>query len=426
MKRTPMLIALATSATLVLTACGRGDDGPGGDATPTTGAAVDTGNITGEIEVWAMGAEGEKLQAFADKFMAENSGTTISVTAVPWDGAYDKFSNAITAGTTPDVAMIGTTWMGDFASQDALDPVPAEIDNGVFFEGAQGTNVVDGTAYGVPWYVETRLVYYRSDIAEEAGYTEVPTDWEGFKQMAADMQEKGGAEWGINLQPGGTGSWQTVVPFGWSNGAEIASADGYTFDTPEMTEAVAYFQSFFTDGISNPSPPEEGADVGFVSGDIPMFVSGPWMMSIVEEAGGEGFADKYDVAPIPTGEGGESSSFVGGSNLGVFADTEARDLSWAFVQYMIDPATQVEWYQEVAALPSVKSAWEDPALADDEKLAKFGTALETAQAPPSFPTWEQVVSSLDGELEKVAKSGLDPAEALAKAQAAADSAGTGQ
>ena len=27
------------------------------------------------------------------------------------------------------------------------------------------------SAYGVPWYVETRLLYYRTDIAEKAGMT---------------------------------------------------------------------------------------------------------------------------------------------------------------------------------------------------------------------------------------------------------------
>ena len=59
-------------------------------------------------------------------------------------------------------------------------------------------------------------------------------------------------------------------------------------------------------------------------------------------------------------------------------------------------------------LPSVKSAWQDPALTADTKLAVFGKQLETAQAPPSFPTWEQVVTSFDTEMEKVTKTGRRP------------------
>ena len=67
--------------------------------------------------------------------------------------------------------MVGTTWMGEFAGQDALDPTPASIDTSVFFPGAQKTTEVNGTTYGVPWYVETRVVFYRTDLAAKAGYT---------------------------------------------------------------------------------------------------------------------------------------------------------------------------------------------------------------------------------------------------------------
>ncbi len=426
MRSTRMLIALTAGTALVLTGCGRDDGGSGTDAAPETGEEVSTEDVTGEIDVWAMGAEGEKLPELAAQFEEAHDGVTVNVTAIPWDSAHDKFTTSITAGTTPDVAMVGTTWMGEFAGLDALDPAPGSIDSAKFFEGAQETAVVDGTAYGVPWYVETRLVYYRTDIAEQAGYAEVPTDWEGFKQMAADLQSEGGADWGISLQPGGVGSWQTVLPLAWTNGAEIATEDAYQFNTPETVEAVEYFQSFFTDGIANPSPPEGQTEADFTSGAVPMFISGPWMRSLVEDMGGEGFADKYDVAPIPVPEGGSSSSFVGGSNLAVFKETENRDTAWAFVEWLTEPETQVSWFEATTNLPSVQSAWEDEALAADEKLGAFGTQLETAQAPPSFPTWEEVVTSFDTAMEQVAKAEADPQEVLDDVQTQAESIGTGQ
>ena len=426
MRSTRTLIALTAGTALVLAGCGRDDGESGTDAAPETGEEVSTEDVTGEIDVWAMGAEGEKLPDLAAQFEEAHEGVTVNVTAIPWDSAHDKFTTSITAGTTPDVAMVGTTWMGEFAGLDALDPAPGSIDAAKFFEGAQETAVVDGTSYGVPWYVETRLVYYRTDIAEQAGYTEVPTDWEGFKQMAADMQSKGGADWGISLQPGGVGSWQTVLPLAWTNGAEIATEDAYQFNTPETVEAVEYFQSFFTDGIANPAPPEGQTEADFTSGAVPMFISGPWMRSLVEDMGGEGFADKYDVAPIPVPEGGSSSSFVGGSNLAVFKDTENRDTAWAFVQWLTEPETQVDWFEATTNLPSVQAAWEDEALSADEKLGAFGTQLETAQAPPSFPTWEEVVTSFDTAMEQVAKAEADPQEVLDDVQTQAESIGTGQ
>ncbi|MDF3045298.1 MAG: extracellular solute-binding protein [Ornithinibacter sp.] len=424
MRRTSTItVAGLAAAALTLSACGRdAAESPAGE----TGEAVATGAATGTITVWAMGAEGEKLPELAKEFESANPGAKVEVTAIPWDAAHDKFTTAITANKTPDVAMVGTTWMGEFAELGALDPTPGQIDKSVFFEGAQKTTEVDGTSYGIPWYVETRLVYYRTDLAEKAGITSPPTDWEGLKSMAKAMQEKADATWGIGLQAGGVGSWQSVMPFAWSAGADLTKDDGkaYNFDSPEVLKATQYYQSFFTEGISDKAAPATPTtEPDFVSGKVPMFISGPWMMSAVEKAGGEGFKDKYDVMQIPADQ--QSSSFVGGSNLVVFKNTKNRDSSWKFVQWLADPKVQAKWYTLSTDLPSVKSAWQDPALTADTKLAVFGKQLETAQAPPSFPTWEQVVTSFDTEMEKVTKTGADPAAALKTVQSQADSIGTG-
>lgn len=416
-------LAGVTALALTVSACGREDAGSGA---AQTGKAVASGAATGTITVWAMGAEGEKLPELTKEFEAANPGVKVQVTAIPWDAAHDKFTTAITANKTPDVAMVGTTWMGEFAGMDALDPTPGEIDKSVFFEGAQKTTEVDGTSFGVPWYVETRLVYYRTDLAEKAGITTPPTDWAGLKDMAKAMQDKAGAKYGIGLQAGGTGSWQTVMPFAWSAGADLTKDGGkaYNFDSPEVLKAAEYYQSFFTDGISDKAAPATPTtEPDFASGKVPMFISGPWMMSAVEKAGGEGFKDKYDVMQIPADV--KSSSFVGGSNLAVFKNTQNRDSAWKLVSWLSDPKTQVKWYGLSTDLPSVKSAWEDPALTADSKLAVFGKQLETAQAPPSFPTWEQVVTSFDSEMEKVTKTGADPAAALKTVQKQAESIGTG-
>ena len=87
---------------------------------------------------------------------------------------------------------------------------------------------------------------------------------------------------------------------------------------------------------------------------------------------------------------------------------------------------QVKWYQSSTDLPSVTKAWDDPALKSDTKLATFGEQLKTAQAPPSFPSWEQVIAQFDSEIEKVTKTGADPSAALKSVQQQAESIGTGQ
>jgi multiple sugar transport system substrate-binding protein len=409
-------------ASLTLTACGRDS---GGSAASETGKDVGSGKATGTITVWAMGAEGEKLPTLAKEFESANPGVKVNITAIPWDSAHDKFATAITAGTTPDAAMVGTTWMGEFAGMDALDPTPPSIDKSAFFEGAQKTTEVNGTSFGIPWYVETRLVFYRTDLAKKAGITTPPTDWEGLKSMAKAMQDKAGAKYGMGFQAGGQGSWQSIMPFAWSNDANLTKDGGkaYNFDDPKILEAVKYYQSYFTEGISDKAAPNTPTtEPDFKSGRVPMFISGPWMMSAVEKVGVT--KDQYDVMQVPAKT--KSSSFVGGSNLVVFTKAKNRDTAWKFIQWLSEPKTQVKWYQESTDLPSVKSAWQDPAISADRKLATFGKQLETAQAPPTFPTWEQVVTSFDTEMEKVTKQGADPAAALKTVQQQAESIGTGQ
>ena len=414
---------LALGMVAALAACGRGDDENGengGDGTTAPQASeVDTGSASGEIEVWAMGAEGEALGAFASSFMDEYPDVTVNVTPVPWDAAHDRIVNAMAGGEVPDVSMVGTTWMGEFATLGGLDATPSNIDGSQFFEGAWGTTVVDGTSYAVPWYVETRLVYYRTDLAEGA---EAPATWDDLKALAESMQEAG-AEYGISLQPGGTGAWQTYMPFFWQAGGEIMGEDGsFTLDGEACVEALTFYDSFFEEGLTPPAAEDVPVEGRFANGEIASFISGPWMMSIVEDAGTD--PEAYTVAHQPTEAAG--TSFVGGSNLAVMADSDNKEAAWAFVEYLSRPDVQAAWYEEVSALPAVQAAWDEEALSGDERLSEFGNQLEDAKAPPSVASWEQIAAEIDTVIEQVTVGDLAPEEGCTAMQDAATGIGTGQ
>ena len=414
--------ALLAVTALVATACGRTDAGDAADPAADS-EAIAEGAVEGTVTVWAMGAEGENLDPLAEQFMAENPDVDVQVTAVPWDAAHDKIATAIAAGETPDVSLIGSTWMGEFAATGALDPLPPDLINpDDFFEGSFSTTEVDGVAYGAPWYTETRVLYYRTDLAEQAGITEAPRTWDELKSLAVGMQDAG-AEHGISLQAGGTGSWQTFLPFAWQNGAELEGEDGLTIDSPEVVEAIEYYDSFFAEGLS-PTALDPGAlEAGFVDGSIGSFISGPWHMSILDEQGGEEFRESWDVAPMPEEEAG--SSFVGGGDLVVFRETENRDAAWRFVEFLTRPEVQQDFYDSASALPTNRTAWETGELADDAQLATFGEQLDEAQSPPVMPTWEQVADAIDSELEKVTVGDLAAQDAATAMQEQADAIGTG-
>jgi multiple sugar transport system substrate-binding protein len=416
--RVPRLVAVVLIGSgLVLSACGRED---GGGAAEEAAGDVAEGPATGTITVWAMGAEGEELGALAEGFEADNADATIQVTAIPWDAAHDKIAASIAGGETPDVTLVGSTWMGEFAETGALDPTPDVIDPDSFFEGAWETTVVDGTSYGVPWYVETRLLYYRTDLADQAGL-EPPGTWDEFKEFVRGLQEAGASD-GISLPPGGTGSWQTFMPFAWQNGVELSDGESWTLDTPEMTEALEYYASFFEEGLA-PSTPTTSLESDFIDGRVGAFISGPWHMALLNDQGGPDFEGKYGVAPMP--EEDSATSFVGGGDMVVFKDAENRDGAWKFVAYLSDPEVQSEFYGMVGALPSVREAWESGDLAEDPMLAMFGEQLDDAKSPPAVSTWEQVADVIDGEVEKVTVAGAGPAQAVDAMQSGAESIGMG-
>jgi len=419
--------AVAVVAALALTGCGRGSEGDSGAAAggDSKGAAISSGKATGDITVWALGAEGEKLGAIAKDFEAANPKAHVKVTVIPFDAAHDKISSAIAGNQTPDVSLAGTTWVSEFADSGALDPTPTDlIDSSKFYPGAWDTTAVNGTSYGVPWYVETRLVYYRKDLAAKAGVT--PKDgwtWDDFKAFAAAMQSKGGAKFGISLPPGGVGSWQTFMPFGWQNGAELEQGNKFAFDSEPMVKALDYYKSFFTDKISAGKLGPGALENGFIRGDIGAFVSGPWHMGILRDQGGAGFADKWSVAHMPTEQ--SATSFVGGGDLMVFKNSKNRDTAWKFVDFLTQDAAQQKLYQLVGSLPAVKSAWSSGKLATDPMLKLFGNQLQDAKSAPAIATWEQVADTLDHGIEEATIGGQDSSTALKDAASKANSIGTG-
>ena len=426
-------LVAAFALTFGLSACGTnsGSNAPGSatgsqaaGASGGTGASAGTGAssapVSGELTVWAMGNEGTKLKILADAFTKENPDVKVSVTPVAWAQAVAKLQTAIAGGTTPDVSQMGTDMMGQFGATGAFETVPADIDKSAYFESAWNTNIVDGAVVGVPWYVETRLLYYRKDIAEKAGITTAPATWDDLKTMAKAMQEKGGAKYGISL---GTKNWQEYFPFLWSNGGDVVDANGKpVLNSPQAVEALTFYKSFFTEGLTPKSVPE-GFDItpAFVTGDYPMFFSGPWHLSLIKEAGGADFTDKWAIASMPKKT--TATSFVGGSNVVVYKNSKNKDAAWAFVKFLSDPKTQALWYTTVTDLPAVQAAWEDPALAADPNVKMFGEQLKDTKAQPASASWSEVSSAINDTLEKMTTGGLEPQAAADQMQQEAGSLG---
>ena len=426
MKHTPWKTAVAavagTSLLLGLGACGRSEDKAAG-ASEGAVTSIDSEPATGDLTVWAMGNEGDLLGDFVEGFKEENPDVNITVTAIPWASAHDKIQTAIAAGTVPDVIQMGTTWMADFA--DAFAPVPENFDLSDFSAGPLEAGQVNGEQLGVPWYVDSHVLYYRTDIAEQAGWDHAPETLDELKQMAADVKQVDGVENGIYISPSGADSWQGTLWAFFSSGVSLMDDEGnWTLDTPQMHEATEYIDSFFKDGITGTNlDVTPGVSITqFVNGETPIMTGGPTTISQIADQGGD--PDSYATAVIPKGE--SSTSFVGGADFVVMDEAANPDAGWKFIQWMTKPETQVEWYKTATVLPSSQSAWEDETFAGDDKLMAYGEQLKSTQAPPAVPTWAQVSAAGDRIMEQIYKGQLSVDEGLKNLQAEAESIGPGE
>ncbi len=374
------------------------------------------------LTVWGMGTEGDDLKILANDFMKQNPGIHVTVQSIPWADAHQKLLTAIAGKQTPDVAQMGTTWMSEFAKTGALDTPPSSFQQSAYFPGAWNTAVLNGTVYGVPWYVDTRVLYYRTDIAQKAGITQPPQNWDQLLADARAMQQKGGSKYGIYLL---SNDWETLLPFVWQNNGKVYDNGQYTLNSPAMVQALSYLQTFFKEGLTpQVEPPNFDEVQTFDQGSTPMFFSGPWSIGLIQQEGGAAMNGKWAIAPMP--QKISNTSFTGGSNMVVFKNSPNRAAAWKFVQYLSNPAVQVKWYNTVGDLPAVQAAWNMGSLASDKNLAIFHAQLADSQGPPSISKWEEVANVIDNDMQSTMLGKSSPDQAAQDMQQKATFIGSGQ
>lgn len=370
-----------------------------------------------ELRVLAWGTEGARLERMAREFTRENPGIDVRITSVPSNTAHDKLFAGIAAGEVPDVAVVGASWMPELAQANALEEVPADIDQSQLLPAAVKVMQVDGKTLGVPWFLDTRVLFYRTDIAEKAGMRAAPRTWDELRAAARAMQSKGGAKYGISLP---TDSWHIFLPFVYEAGADLTDGRRVRFDTPEVAEASAYYKSFVDEGLT-PGVSRHGFEIApaFVRGTHPMFVSGAWQMRLISEVGGEAMDGRWAVAPMPRGR--VDASMLGGGIWTVPKGGRHHAAGWKFVKWMSRPEAQAEWYTAVGGLPPSRAAWSLPAVADDPFAQVFRRQLDSALPAPPVPRWQAISTAVEVRLDSLLRSDSDGREMATELEAAASS-----
>jgi multiple sugar transport system substrate-binding protein len=371
-----------------------------------------------ELRFWAMGREGEVVQELVWEFEAANPDIRVRVQQIPWSAAHEKLLTAVVGRATPDVAQLGNTWIPEFAMLESLAPLDAwlsrseQVDEAAFFPGIWATNRIDDQVYGIPWYVDTRVLFYRTDLLAAAGHERPPETWAEWRAaMVALRREMAPDQFPILLP---TNEWSQPVIFGLQAGAPLLGPGGRrgAFRDPRFREAFEFYVGLFRDGLAPTLANTEVSNLyqEFARGNIGMYITGPWNIGEFTRRLPPEVQGRWATAPLP-GPTGPGVSTAGGSSLVVFRGSSHGEAAWRLVEYLSQPAQQVRFHELTGNLPAVKSAWESPVLTGNRHAAAFRDQLERVEPLPPVPEIESIVTKV-----------FEHAESAIRGQASVDAA----
>ena len=392
--------------------------------------ATACGNAEGaretEIRFWAMGAEGEQVAKLVPQFERENPGIRVRVQQIPWTAAHEKLLTAHVGKSTPDVAQLGNTWIPEFEALGALRALGALIQQSSvvkqerFFPGIWATNVVDDTVYGIPWYVDTRVLFYRKDLLAQAGWKEMPTSWADWRRAMEDIKRTVGKDrWAIFLP---TNEWAQPAILGMQAGSPLLKDGGRwgAFADSAFLRGFDFYLGLYRDGLA---PVYGNTDVAnlfqeFERGLFVFYITGPWNIGEFGRRLPAELQDDWATAPLPGPTGaGSGLSTAGGSSLVLFRESEHPEEAWKFIEFMSRPEIQVRFYQLTGDLPPRLEAWDDTVLSRNDKAHAFREQLERVQPVPLVPEIELIMAKLIEYAEQSIRGGVPPAEAMRRLDA---------
>ncbi len=386
--------------------------------TLVTGCREDSNSL----QLWAMGREGEVVQELVHDFERLHPGIHVRVQQIPWSAAHEKLLTAYVGRSTPDVAQLGNTWVSEFSALNALEPLDPWVARSTtvartdFFDGIWDTNVIDNVLYGVPWYVDTRVLFYRKDLLTKAGWDSLPSTWPEWKRaMQAVKRAAGPGKFAILLP---VNEWPPAIILGLQAGSKLLrdSDTRGAFSEPEFRTAFDFYLDLFRSGLAPPVTNNDIANVynEFAKGYFSMYITGPWNLGEFARRLPPELQNAWATAPIPGMDAAHPGvSLAGGSSLVLFRSSHRKEAAWQLVEYLSQPEVQLRFYRSVGDLPARVEAWRDTSLSGDARIRAFGKQLEHVVSTPKIPEWELITTRVQERTELAVRGGASADSALA-------------
>ncbi len=375
-----------------------------------------------EIEFWAIRANPADIQKFLDQFQAEQH-IRVRLRVLDWDTAWGELMRAALHNYGPDLAEIGTTWLGDLVTMNALYSFSDRDINQVgpawsFLHSAwQSTRLAgEKEVWAIPWVTEGRLLFYRRAWMERAGLDPQVAfrTVEDFERALAALQACGTPVPFIIPTKLTRAVLHNAASWVWAAEGDFISPDGkhVVFNSERARAGLrAYFSlgRYLAPSVRLLDSIE--TDARFLRDpDAAITLAGPWglmnpeMQSRVE----------VSLPPVPP--------FVGGSHLVIWKHSKKVEQALKLIQFLTTTRLQVEYSVQIGHLPAQMSALATAPFSTNPFWQVASHALRIGRSFPTARTWgliedrlvtefagiwQQVLANPDLDLDAVLQDKMD-------------------
>lgn len=271
---------VAVASTVVVAGCGSADGG---------GEEAQAGD--GSLTVWTVEDVAERVTA-QEEILArytEATGVDVELVAIAEDQLATVLASSAAAGDLPDViGAVSLNGINQLRTDDLLDTAAAaavveSLGADTFSEQALRLVSEDGAPIAVPSDGWAQLLYYRSDLFEQAGL-EPPTTFDAITTAAEKLSGQGMAGIVAATAPADSFTQQTFEHFALANGCDLLDDEGeLALESPECVTALDFYASLIRDTSTPGAQDADTTRASYFAGDAAMVV---WSSFLLDELAG--------------------------------------------------------------------------------------------------------------------------------------------
>lgn len=361
---------------------------------------------------------------------AAPTGARVSVATVTLPDLHQALTHAVAEGRGPDLAVLDSVWVAEFASAGFLWPfeeldaewVREEYERD-FLAAFAGANGYGGRVLAVQAEADVAGLWYRRAALDSAG-VEPPATWD---ELLAAGRSLASAEGGIAhplVMPGGSRGGETtaycLLSLLASNDVSVLEPEGVTLHCKATVEALRFLRRLVEEGVVSAEVVAYEWDRPIrllAQGDAAMSFGGSYDGPALAHSAGlslEGLWDEFGFAATPAGPRGNPATLAGGMVYGIFRQAAHPRLAMRLLERLVSAERLARMARATAQIPPRRSAI--ALVADDSPfVAATATMLERAVVRPATPVYARVSAQLQAMLEAVLTRRLEPSAASKRA-----------